>query len=463
MPYSLRYEEITRKQESYFFAGPSSSLHTEHTPASRQEKKRMQQKKPVPKPPLYSVAALIGILLLVIYVVGSQLSKPERIVQKFEEAVHNKDYEYIADVMNDGQDELTADEEDAKAFVSYLTRDPAAFKKTLKSMRDSYSDGPSYIAQAVKPSISLEQDGRSWLFFDGYTLKIETYKAQLSTNYENVNLYLGRKKIGTTKSADDTVTTQSLFPGIYTFKAAPKGTLSALETKQMVDVTKAIQNKVQVYLELEGEYIYPSSNYKSAHLFVNGKDTGLEIGDIDDGFGPVSTDGSVIVHAEKKFKDGVKRSKKVKVEEETDLYLPIGEDETAKAQESAEEDDAQVGDFLQHYVSTSMDAINQRDFSVVEDSFIKGSKYEKQAKEYVKYLKKKGITEQLKAFDIRDIQQQSDDRYVIETYEQFDIYYKDGSAKRKSFNSRYAVKLTEDGPKVQDLLESKQLQSEDIE
>ncbi|WP_078414359.1 zinc ribbon domain-containing protein [Priestia abyssalis] len=463
MQYHLEDRRLPKTRSSYLFAETSRAHDPNDAPSSRLEKKRIKQKQPAPKPPLYSVAALIALILLIIYIFGSQLSKPERLIQKLEEAVQNKDYGYIADVMNDGQDELKATEEDAKAFVSYLTRDQAIYEKTIKSLRDSYEDGPSYVNQAVKPFISLKQDGRSWLFFDGYTLKIETYKAYLSTNYENVDLYLGSKKIGTTKSADDTVITQPLFPGIYTFKAVPNKANSALEKKQKVDVTKSIHNKAQVYLELEGEYIYPSSNYKSAHLFVNGKDTGLEIGDMNNGFGPVSTDGSVVVHAEKTFKDGVKRSKKVKVEDETDLYLPIGEDETSKMEENGEDDDVRVGDFLKHHVSTSMDAVNQHDFSLVEDSFIKGSKYEKQAKEYVKYLKKKGITEQLKAFDIKDIQQQSDDLYVIETYEQFDIYYKDGSAKRKSFNSRYAVTLTEDGPKVKDLLESKQLSSEKIQ
>ncbi|MDQ0244797.1 putative membrane protein YvbJ [Bacillus fengqiuensis] len=463
MQYHVEDRRLPKTRSSYLFAETSRSHNTNNAPSSRLEKKRIKQKKPVQKPPLYSIAALIALILLIIYIAGSQLSKPERLVQKLEEAVQDKDYGYIADVMNDGQDELKATEEDAKAFVSYLTRDQAVYEKTLKSLRDSYADGPSYVNQAVKPFISLQQDGRSWLFFDGYTLKIETYKAYLSTNYENVNLYLGSKKIGATKSADDTVITQSLFPGIYTFKAVPNKADSALEVKQKVDVTKSIHNKAQVYLELEGEYIYPSSNYKSAHLFVNGKDTGLEMGDITNGFGPVSTDGSVVVHAEKEFEDGVKRSKKVKVEDETDLYLPIGEDETSRLEEEEQAEDDDVGDFLQHYVSTSMDAINQRDFSLVEDSFIKGSKYEKQAKEYVKYLKKKGITEELKAFDIKDMKRLSDDSYVIETYEQFDIYYRDGSARRKSFNSRYAVTLTEDGPKVKDLLESTQLQSENIE
>lgn len=463
MHYHIEDRRLSKARSSYLFAETSRSHNQKHAPSSRLEKKRIKQKQPVPKPPLYSIAALIALILLIIYIFGSQLSKPERLVQKFEEAVQHKDYEYIAGVMNDGQDELKATEEDAKAFVSYLTRDQAVYEKTLKSLRDSYKDGPSYVNQAVKPFISLQQDGRSWLFFDGYTLKIETYKAHLSTNYENVNLYLGSKKIGTTKSADDTVITQSLFPGIYTFKAVPNNADGTLETKQKVDITKSIHNKAQVYLELEGEYIYPSSNYKSAHLFVNGKDTGLEIGDMNNGFGPVSTDGSVVVHAEKEFKDGVKRSKKIKVEDETDLYLPIGEDETSRVEEQAEDGDVHVGDFLKHYVSASMDAINQRDFSLIEDLFIKGSTYEKQAKEYVKYLKKKGITEELKAFDIRDMKRLSDDSYVIETYEQFDIYYQDGSARRKSFNSRYAVVLTEEGPKVKGLLESKQLSSEKIE
>jgi membrane-associated protein TcaA len=408
------------------------------------------------------VAALIALILLIIYMIGSQMSKPERVVEQFEEAVNNKDYGYIVDVMNDGQDEITATEEDAKAFVSYLTRDKEQFQKTMKKLRDSYMEDPLFTDQPIKPFISLKQDGKTWLFFDRYKLKVEIYKAKLSSNYENVNLYIGNKKVGTTKSVDDTITTPPLFPGIYTFKARPNEKYSALETKQKVDVTKSIHNKAQVYLELKGEYIYPSSNYKSAHLFVNGKDTGLKIGEIDS-FGPVNTDGSVVIHAEKKFEDGVKRSKKVKVEDETDIYLPIGEEETADSAEQEEDEDVDVGDFLRNYVSASMDAVNEHDFSIVEDMFIKGSKYEKQAKDYLKYLKKKGITEDLKEFDIQNIEQISDDKYIIETYEEFEIYYKDGSAKRKSFNSRYAVKITEDGPKVQDLLESKQVQSENLD
>jgi uncharacterized membrane protein YvbJ len=462
MQYSLEDKRLPESRNAYFFANTSRAHNTGGTSSSRLELKRRNQQRKVQKPPFYSVASFIALILLIIYIIGSQLAQPERLIQNFEEAVQNQDYKYMADLMNDSQDKLDATEEDAKAFISYLTRDKAIYEKTIKSLHASYKDGPSYVNQAVKPFISLTQDGRSWLFFDRYELKLETYKADLSTNFEHIDLYLGGKKLAATSSADDTVTTPWLFPGIYTFKAVPDipgGTLQAVET---VDVTKSIQNKTQVYLELEGQYIYPSSNEKDARLFVNGKDTGLEIDEIS-GFGPVSTDGSVIVHAEKKFKDGVKKSKKVKVEKETDLYLPIGEDHTSAREENTDDAKTDAGNFLQKYVTTSIDAINERDFSLIEDLFIQGSEYERQAKDYLKYLKKKGITEQLKAFDIQSIERLADDSFVIVTYEQYDIYYQGNPAKRKSFQSRYAVTLTEDGPKIKDLLESKQLSSESIE
>ena len=98
-----------------------------------------------------------------------------------------------------------------------------------------------------------------------------------------------------------------------------------------------------------------------------------------------------------------------------------------------------------NYLAESVNAVNQRDFTIVEPLIDPNGKKYKEQRDYNQYLEKKNITEELLNFEIKDIVQVDQESYKVTTYEEYRIVYEDYSEKIKSFNSSYRVKALADG------------------
>ncbi|OXM83524.1 TcaA NTF2-like domain-containing protein [Paenibacillus rigui] len=118
--------------------------------------------------------------------------------------------------------------------------------------------------------------------------------------------------------------------------------------------------------------------------------------------------------------------------------------------------------FVEDYLIKGIKALDTNDFSYVE-SYIdtKGKKYKEQL-EYMDYLKNKGIKESLLAVEAKSAEKLDDSSFKVTTFEQYDIFYGDGSRKIKSFTSKYKiVKSGNNGFLVNELLETKETDSID--
>lgn len=117
-----------------------------------------------------------------------------------------------------------------------------------------------------------------------------------------------------------------------------------------------------------------------------------------------------------------------------------------------------IAPFVENYVYTSVDAINSRDFSYVSGLIDPSSKdYIKEVSNYIDYLEEKEITEELLDIEIVDIKEKNDTTFIVSTQEEYQIYYSDGTAKHKTFNSKYEVKSTPDGYRMYKLIETKEV------
>ncbi len=92
-----------------------------------------------------------------------------------------------------------------------------------------------------------------------------------------------------------------------------------------------------------------------------------------------------------------------------------------------------------------MRAINLNDFSLVEGDYDKSGKSYKEDREYIAYLKKKGITEDLLRLEVRKVERTSESQYKVTSYEEYHIRYGDGSVKFKSFNNEHLITVTPEG------------------
>lgn len=155
-----------------------------------------------------------------------------------------------------------------------------------------------------------------------------------------------------------------------------------------------------------------------------------------------------------------------KIEEEPTL-APVEEETQPVTEESVQKPvtfaRGEIEQFIVSYGNASIEAVNSRDFSRVEAMLDPNGKSYDSQREYINYLEEKNITETLKDMRLKDSQKVDNSTYKISTQEEYEIYYNDGSAVYKKFNSAYLLKISEDGRLlVNELLYTEETYSESI-
>ncbi|MDG0030601.1 hypothetical protein MMB68_13625 [Priestia sp. Y58] len=139
---------------------------------------------------------------------------------------------------------------------------------------------------------------------------------------------------------------------------------------------------------------------------------------------------------------------------------PAQEEEPVEEEEGPSYTAQQVSDFMAGYSSDSIEAVNSRNFTVVEDSLDPSGKAYKEQRDYLKYLEKKNITEESLGFTVNKVVSVDQSTYKVTTQEEYEIFYDDGSSKIKSFSSSYIVKVLANGNlAVNELLYTQELSS----
>ncbi|CAM4464271.1 zinc ribbon domain-containing protein [Paenibacillus tarimensis] len=99
----------------------------------------------------------------------------------------------------------------------------------------------------------------------------------------------------------------------------------------------------------------------------------------------------------------------------------------------------QMQTFMTGYLTASVDAINNRDFSYVSPLMEPSGPAYKESADYIVYLEKKGITEELLDVKVQEAEEVSDGAYEVTTAEHYTIFYEDGTSKNRKFISKYKV------------------------
>lgn len=126
--------------------------------------------------------------------------------------------------------------------------------------------------------------------------------------------------------------------------------------------------------------------------------------------------------------------------------------------------DDEVERFISKYVEASVAALNEKDFSRIDQLLDPNGKSYNEQRDYIDYIAKKNITENLLSFKATDILTVNQSSYKVTTQEEYEISYDDGSKKQKEFNSSYIINIGEDGQLVvNELLYTQELSSEIIQ
>lgn len=430
------------------------------------------------KRPALSGKAKAGITAAVIIIAAvagthfylSSLTDPMKTVEEFENAVKEDDANALVKIINNGQDKYAITEKEAASYLAFLT-DDNDFNEISKELKKQAYDVDGYkVSEPVRDGndnklVSIKKaEKKKWLLYDEYSLEFYPIELIVSSNLAGTEVTLAGKKTKKLKEEDEDENLGYLFPGEHLLKSVYKGEYAELTSEDELDFSNAYENELVVDVEMDNTSLYVYSNDDDAVLFVNGKSTGEKIADIES-FGPVATDGSIKLHAERKLNGKTEKTEEFKVTDGSNVDLLFEEEEVAAAVSDLYEQDTygdnEIGQFMDKHFTAQVDAINARDFSLGESTIDpKGSSYE-ETRNYIDTLEKKGITEEyhgLSSIDSAEVE----GGYNVTTEESYIIHYNDGTSKYKKFRSKFYLTIVDDGLKVNKLLETKELESEDI-
>ncbi|WP_410979537.1 zinc ribbon domain-containing protein [Bacillus cereus] len=396
--------------------------------------------------------AIIVILLFGAYKFGAYKFSKEKQVNVMIEAFQKKDINAIDEFVKANDSSLKIKTEDLKAYMRYLKENPSYNKQLLSYLQKETVDQKLTKDKSSFKDGEIVEEGKEWFLYPKYKCSMKSYYMSVSTTAKNAEIYVNDKKEAELSSDKTSKELGPYFPGTYVVKATAKTELTELETEKEVDLADEQSEKVKVDLSLEGKYVSISSDESDATVFVNGKKRGkLNYGSYK--LGPVSTDETVEVHLEKTTDLGVMKSESVKIGDQSTYYLKFPKETSSSA----------VGEFVRNHIYDNVRAISLNDFSLIENNYDKSGKSYKEDRDYIQYLHKKGITEDLLTMEVRNVERQSTTKYKVTTYEEYHIRYGDGSVKFKSFNNEHIVTVNGNGKMLYHSLGANNtLKSEDI-
>lgn len=396
--------------------------------------------------------AVIAALLFGAYKFGAYKFSKEKQVNVMIEAFQKKDINAIDEFVKANDSSLKIKTEDIKAYMRYLKENPSYNKQLLSYLQKETVDQKLTKDKSSFKDGEIVEEGKEWFLYPKYKFSMKSYYMSISTTAKNAEIYVNDKKETELSSDKTSKELGPYFPGTYVVKATAKTELTELETEKEVDLADEQSEKVKVDLSLEGKYVSISSDESDATVFVNGKKRGkLNYGSYK--LGPVSTDETVEVHLEKTTDFGVMKSESVKIGDQSTYYLKFPKETSSSA----------VGEFVRNHIYDNVRAISLNDFSLIENNYDKSGKSYKEDRDYIQYLHKKGITEDLLTMEVRNVERQSATKYKVTTYEEYHIRYGDGSVKFKSFNNEHIITVNGNGKMLYHSLGANNtLKSEDV-
>ncbi|MGB8000216.1 MAG: hypothetical protein WCF60_09055 [Anaerobacillus sp.] len=272
-----------------------------------------------------TIAGAVLIVLVSSFITLRWLASPERTVDRFREALRQEDYKTLAELVPEVNPFLSHDSE-IESFATLLRNHPeqrALLLRDLERQATSLADRKlvNRDKNLVIPMELIEKE-KAFFVFKHYVISPSQVYVEVYTQFPKTTLFINKEKGG--KIADKGKEIGPFLPGDYHFETELINESYTMRGEADVEVVGS-EETLQVELPVNGTFVIPESNYGDAVLFINGKDTGLTVGDSDE-LGPFPTDGSVVMHAEKTFEAGVVKSPSVSIEgEEVSLVIDYSE------------------------------------------------------------------------------------------------------------------------------------------
>lgn len=289
---------------------------------------------------IIGIVAGVIILCIAAFQIGASITSKDKVIEKFNTALKNGDSKQLVSMLKSSDSKVEINEKNVKSLLNYLKKDPTYITDLMNSIKDQSENLDKKIVTEYKDAITLKKSGKKFFFYDNYVFEVLPVYIEVSINTKDAEIYVNDTKVCTSDSEDFTKKVGPFFPGTYKVKAVYKGKYTSIQDSEEVEGFKSnnyYYEKQSTYLDIDKNYVQIDCNQtgddfyfgkdSDAKVFVNGKDTGMIIKQINEnengrGLGPV--DNNTKIYVEKTYPWGSVKSKEVNVNvDEYEVTLDI--------------------------------------------------------------------------------------------------------------------------------------------
>ncbi|PGS52633.1 hypothetical protein [Bacillus sp. AFS041924] len=393
------------------------------------------------------------IAIIITHLTLSYLNSPQRLVKTFEKNVSDNNYKEVTRMLQKGGTQASLDEESVIAFMDYMNS-----TELLDEVDEMVQDRKVINSQLIDGRgnhiITIKKSSKFLGIYQTYLISAEPFELKITSPIDDVELKL-INQVTHLKSEEYEKTYHKILPGKYTLGVSYKGAYSDVEDSVNIDFSAASKNKLSQELTFNVSYVQIYSNEPEAELFVNGKDTGRKISELDR-FGPFLLNGQTVIHAEIEKNGELFKTDGIPV---TGKYIDLMFDSPIENTDQTDDKDgffAGLKRFFDKYLPSPKPSSDLEETQLINGLFNQNGEAFLDSKEYQDKIKKKNTTQKLVSFAMKN-SKQDDSGMIITTNEKYEITDKKGKTKMKSFEITYHFSRENDELKMDRIVEVKEI------
>lgn len=405
------------------------------------------------------VGCLLGFVLICLLGLNiiNNSNTPGKLVDKFEVAIINNDYETLVEIIGCEDKRVTINELTLTPLLSYFDKVPSAFTHVITDLR-------SQALQLEEGTHNFNSYGRFILKQKGsknkYYIEIKPIFISLKTELDNVKVSIEQSEEMIGLQAYTAKEIGPIFPGYYHIHSYYDNGFIKLEDnieKSLFEVDES-DNVIHMQLFSDVQGVALESDYQDAVIYVNGKSTKATLEEKSTIF-PVNADTKiygVVKRDGKEFK-----SQEYSVGSEHRIYLEFPELVLYENQQPVtfQSNNNQSNDIeeaasrlIEQYLSSFAEAVNTGDFGLVEPYLYPGSSLYNTQKTNIPNMHKTGIREEFINYTILNGSYNPEDQEGYITVEEVYEVTKQKpsvSTQEMDFENTYTFKFNKDTQTIQ--------------
>ncbi|UOR11579.1 TcaA NTF2-like domain-containing protein [Halobacillus amylolyticus] len=318
-----------------------------------------------------------------------------------EEALMNPD-EYVSSLANAGWESMR------EQFTVYMEDEAGDFDQTVTG-----NDGQDrFIVKKNDIALGL---------YTTYEIEALPFRVSITSNYDQSDFAIEDVKLHVEKANEPSKSIEA-YPGTYHVTGLMKNAFGEVTLSEDITVDSSEGN---YQLNFAVANAWPTSDVEGAILFINGESTGKTVEEFET-LGPFPEDKEVSMHAEWKTPDG-EMIKSDPITQDGDDFgnyhfafeLPVMENKEEPVETNREAPLDDVEEFVLDFRDAYEVALNNRDYSYIEDYLLDGSDADAGLSKYVGDLKDENYTYEFNENLITGAEQVKEGIFKIFTNEKF--------------------------------------------